>query len=67
VNALLGTWKLKSYVVTDARGRQSTPYGEQPTVDLSYSADGRMQAIGAANGRVVPAGPASPEHEQVAL
>ena len=53
-NPLLGTRKLKSYVVTYAAGRQSNPYGEHPTGYLSYSADGRMQAIGVANGRIVP-------------
>jgi hypothetical protein len=67
VNPLLGTWKLRSYVVTDATGRQSTPYGEHPTGYLSYSADGRMQAIGAATERINPAGPAPPENERVAL
>jgi Lipocalin-like domain len=66
-NLLLGTWKLKSYVVTTAAGVRSTPYGENPTGYLSYAADGRMQAIGAANGRVVPAGPTPPDNERVAL
>jgi hypothetical protein len=66
-NPLPGTWKLKSYVVTTAAGERSTPYGEHPTGYLSYSADGRMQAIGAANGRIVPAGPTPPVNERVAL
>jgi hypothetical protein len=66
-NPLLGTWKLKSHVVTTAAGVRSTPYGENPTGYLSYSADGRMQVIGAANGRIAPAGPASPDNERVAL
>jgi hypothetical protein len=30
-NLLLGTWKLKSYVVTTAAGVRSTPYGKNPT------------------------------------
>jgi hypothetical protein len=64
---LLGTWKLKSYVVTTAAGVRSTPYGENPTGYLSYSADGRMQVIGAANGRIVPAGPTAGDSERVAL
>jgi lipocalin-like protein len=66
-NPLLGTWKLKSHVVTTAAGVRSTPYGENPTGYLSYSADGRMQVIGAANGRIVPAGPAPTNNERVAL
>jgi lipocalin-like protein len=67
VNPLLGTWKLKSYVVTTAAGERSTPYGENPTGYLSYSADGRMQAIGAASGRIVPAGHTPPDYERLAL
>jgi hypothetical protein len=67
VNLLLGAWKLKSYLVTDAAGRQSTPYGDHPTGYLNYSADGRMQAIGAAAQRIIPAGPAPPENERLAL
>ncbi len=66
-NPLLGTWKLKSYVVTAATGARSTPYGENPMGYLSYSADGRMQVIGAASGRMVQAGPNPPENERVAL
>jgi hypothetical protein len=66
-NPLLGTWKLKSHVVTTAAGVRSTPYGENPTGYLNYSADGRMQVIGAANGRIVPAGPIPPDNERVAL
>ena len=66
-NPLLGTWKLKSYVVTTAAGVQPTPYGETPTGYLSYTADGRMQVIAAANGRIVPAGPTPPDNERVAL
>ena len=64
---LLGTWKLKSYVVTTATGVRSTPYGENPTGYLSYSADGRVQVIGAANGRIVPAGRTATDNERVAL
>jgi hypothetical protein len=66
-NSLLGTWKMKSYVVTTDAGERSTPYGENPTGYLSYSADGRMQAIGAADDRILPAGPAPPDNERVAL
>ena len=66
-NPLLGTWKLKSHVVTTAAGVRSTPYGENPAGYLSYSADGRMQVIGAANGRIVPAGRTAADNERVAL
>ena len=55
-NPLLGTWKLKSYVATTHAGEQSTPYGAHPTGYLSYSADGRMQAIGISDGRAGPLG-----------
>src|SRR5580692_12899182 len=66
-NPLLGTWKLKSHVVTTAAGVRSTPYGENPTGYLSYSADGRMQVIGVANGRTMPTSPIPPDSERVAL
>ena len=66
-NPLLGTWKLKSHVVTTAAGVRSTPYGENPTGYLSYSADGRMQVIGAANGRILPVNPTPTDNERVAL
>ncbi len=66
-NPLLGTWKMKSCVVTTAACEQSTPYGENPKGYLSYSADGRMQAIGAANGRRAPAGASPRDNERVAL
>jgi hypothetical protein len=66
-NAWLGTWKLKAYVVTTAAGERRTPYGENPTGYLSYSADGRMQLIAAANGRIVPVDAAPPDNERVAL
>jgi hypothetical protein len=66
-NPLLGTWRLKSHVVTTAASERSTPYGENPKGYLSYSADGRMQVIGAADQRPVPAGASPPEKERVAL
>ena len=66
-NTLLGTWKMKSYVVTTAEGARSTPYGEKPNGYLSYSADGRMQAVGAADGRIVPTCASPVDSERVAL
>ena len=66
-NPLLGTWKLKSYVMTSGTGETSTPYGEHPIGYLSYSADGRMQAIGTSSGRIVPRDLALTDEEQAAL
>jgi len=67
LDPLLGTWKLKSYVVTTSAGERTTPYGENPTGYLSYSADGRMQVIAAANGRIAPVGAAPADNERAAL
>ena len=66
-NPLLGTWKLKSYVVTTGAGARSTPYGEHPVGYLSYSADGRMQVIGTADGRIAPREVAPTEEEELTL
>jgi hypothetical protein len=66
-NPVLGTWKLKSYVVTAGTGEKSTPYGEHPTGYLSYSADWRMQAIGTSSGRIAPLNFALTDEERVAL
>lgn len=66
-NPLLGTWRLRSHVVTTAAGVRSHPYGESPSGYLSYSADGRMQVIGAAQERAIPAGPSPTDRERAAL
>jgi hypothetical protein len=66
-NPLLGTWRLKSHVVTMAAGERSTPYGENPKGYLSYSTDGRMQVIGVADFRRVPASASPPDDERLAL
>ena len=66
-NPLLGTWKLKSHVVTTATGERSNPYGESPTGYLSYSDHGRMQVIGVANARIAPSGPDLSDYERVVL
>ena len=66
-NPLLGTWKLKAYVVTTAAGERPTPYGQSPTGYLCYSADGRMQVIAAASGRIAAVDAAPPDNERVAL
>ena len=66
-NILLGTWKLKSYVETTEAGETSTPYGEHPTGYLISSADGRMYAIGTADGRTRPSGVAVSDPKQLML
>lgn len=67
MNPLVGTWKLRSHVVTTASGARSAPYGENPSGYLSYSADGRMQVIGTANPRRMPGGGSLMENERAAL
>lgn len=66
-NPLLGTWTLKSYVVTTDAGARSTPYGEHPIGYLSYTADGRMQVIGTASERKAPHNAALAGEERVSL
>jgi hypothetical protein len=66
-NPLLGTWRLKKYVVTTATGERPTPYGDHPTGYLSYSADGRMQVIVAASGRIALDGVGSLDNDRVSL
>jgi hypothetical protein len=54
-NALLGTWKLKSFVRQDiSTGERRPALGEHPEGYLGYAPDGRMYALFAAGGRVVP-------------
>ena len=54
-NPLLGTWKLKSFVrEVTATGDKTNQLGEHPSGYLSYSADGRMYAIGTSDNRVKP-------------
>jgi hypothetical protein len=53
-NPVIGTWKLKTYVMTTTTGERSTPFGEHPSGYLSYAPDGRMFAIGTADGRIMP-------------
>src|SRR5215468_7403494 len=67
VHPLLGTWRLKSYVVTAGTSETSMPYGAEPIGYLSYSADGRMQAIGTSSERIVPRDPALTTEERSAL
>src|SRR5215471_2549108 len=54
-NPILGTWKLQSLVFeATATGRRFSPFGDHPVGYLSYSPDGRMYAIGAAEDRPKP-------------
>jgi hypothetical protein len=64
---LLGTWKLKSYVATTAAGERSAPYGAHPTGYLTYSADGRMHAIGITDGRAASQGADPTDEERATL
>jgi Lipocalin-like domain len=66
-NSLLGSWKLRSYVVTTAEGHRTAPYGERPIGCLTYSADGRMQIIATAADRAAPASDAPSDMEQLGL
>jgi hypothetical protein len=60
-NALLGTWKLKSFV------RELTATGEHPNGYLSYSADGRMYAIVTSDNRIKPSDANAADEERVKL
>lgn len=50
-DALVGTWKLVSYINISTDGQKSTPYGEHPSGFLTYTREGRMSAILTAEGR----------------
>src|SRR5258706_8874426 len=57
-NPILGTWKLQSMVYeATATGERSSPFGDHPDGYLSYSADGRMYAIGVVEDRPKPCDP----------
>jgi hypothetical protein len=66
-NLLLGTWKLRSYVVTTDEGQRTAPYGECPVGYLTYSANGRMQIVATAADRTAPASDAPSDMEQLGL
>jgi Lipocalin-like domain len=67
-NPILGTWKLKSYVREVAvTGEKINQLGEHPDGYLSYSADGRMYAIGASDNRVKPRNVNPDDEERVKL
>ena len=67
-NPILGTWKLKSYVREVAvTGEKINQLGEHPDGYLSYSADGRMYAIGTSDNRVKPRNVNPDDEERVKL
>jgi len=67
-NPILGTWKLKSYVREVAvTGEKINQLGEHPDGYLSYSADGRMYAIGTSDNRVKPRNVNPNDEERVKL
>jgi hypothetical protein len=67
-NPILGTWKLKSFVLeVIATGEKSNQLGEHPDGYLSYSADGRMYAIGTADNRIKPPTPVPRDEERIKL
>ena len=67
-NPLLGTWKLQSFVFEAiTSGQRSSPFGDHPVGYLSYSPDGRMYAIGAAEDRPKPRDLVPTDAEKVKL
>jgi lipocalin-like protein len=67
-NPILGTWKLKSYVrEVTVTGEKIDQLGEHPDGYLSYSADGRMYAIGTSDNRVKPRNVNPDDEERVKL
>jgi hypothetical protein len=66
-SSLLGSWKLRSYVMTTAEGHRTAPYGERPIGYLTYSADRRMQIIATAADRTAPTSDAPTDMEQLGL
>jgi hypothetical protein len=67
-NPILGTWKLQSLVFEAiATGKHSSPFGDHPDGYLSYSADGRMYAIGVAGDRPKPRDLVPTDEEKVKL
>ena len=67
-NPILGTWKLQSLVYeATATGERSSPFGDHPDGYLSYSADGRMCAIGVVADRPKPRDLVPTDEEKVEL
>ena len=67
-NPLLGTWRLQSLVYeATATGERSSPFGDHPDGYLSYSADGRMYAIGVVEDRPKPSDLVPTDEEKLKL
>ena len=67
-NTVLGTWKLRSFVrEVFATGERYNQLGEHPDGYLSYSADGRMNAILTSNNRITPHEAAPTDEERANL
>jgi Lipocalin-like domain len=67
-NPIVGTWKLKSMVFeVTATGERADQFGEHPDGYISYSADGRMYAIGTRDNRIKPREVAPTDEERVKL
>ena len=67
-NPILGTWKLQSLVYeVSATGQRSSPFGDHPDGSLSYSAGGRMYAIGVVEDRPKPRDLVPTDEENVKL
>ena len=67
-NPILGTWKLRSLVYEAiATGQRSNPFGDNPDGYLSYSANGRMYAIGVVEDRPKPRDSLTTDQEKVKL
>ena len=47
---LLGTWRLKSFVVRDSAGNETKPLGSKPVGKITYSPDRTMWALVARRG-----------------
>ena len=67
-NPILDTWKLHSLVFeATGTGQRSSPFGDHPDGYLSYSADGRMHAIGVVEDRPKPRDLVPTDEEKVTL
>ena len=67
-NPILDTWKLHSLVFeATGTGQRSSPFGDHPDGYLSYSADGRMYAIGVVEDRLKPRDLIPTDEEKVKL
>jgi hypothetical protein len=67
-NPIIGTWKLQSLIYeATATGQRSSPFGDHPVGYLSYSADGRMHAIGVVEDRPKPRDLVPTDEEKVKL